>query len=219
MSVSGLLDGNWWHRSYWVFGTLSHSCCWGAMTAMREVPTGRLMVFDATTLYGYGRQYWEIKGLAHTRPNPYHLWAIRKGGWPEQTPADRRQDFAERARSKTKITLANFTWSKTVPIHARAMVLAGKTLFIAGPSTLEITEEDMAHGLTGVEHRQRARDQALVWQGVKGGLLCAVSIDKGRILSQVKLDSLPVWDGLIAANGRLYASTTNGEVLCFGAKE
>jgi len=218
MSVSGLLDDNWWHRSYWVFGTLSHSCCWGAMTAMREVPTGRLMAFDDTTLYGYGRQYWEVKGLAHTRPNPHHLWAIRRGGWPQQTPAARRQDFSERARSKTKIKLADFTWSKTVPIHARAMVLAGKTLFIAGPPALEITEEDMAHSPTGVEHRHRVADQTLVWRGMMGGLLCAASTEDGGMLTQVKLDSLPVWDGLIAANGRLYMSTATGEVLCLGSQ-
>jgi outer membrane protein assembly factor BamB len=216
MSVSGLLDGNWWHRSYWVFGTLSHSCCWGAMTAMREAPTGRIMAFDDTTLYGYGRQYWEIKGLAHTRPNPHHLWAIRKGDWPEQTPAARRQDFTERARSKTRITLEDFTWSTAVPVHARAMVLAGKTLFIAGPPELQITEEDMAHSPTGIEHRQRVADQTLVWRGMMGALLCAVSTKDGAMLFQVKLDSLPVWDGLIAAKGRLYMSTATGEVLCLG---
>jgi len=219
MSVSGLLDGNWWHRSYWVFGTLSHSCCWGAMTAMSEVPTGRLMVFDGTTLYGYGRQYWEIKGLAHMRSNPHHLWAIRKGGWPEQSPVASRQDFAERARSKTKITLDDFTWSKAVPIHARAMVLAAKTLFIAGPPALDITEEDMTHSPTGVEHRQRNEDQTLVWSGIKGAMLCAVSTEDGGLLSQVELDSLPVWDGLIAANGRLYASTAAGQVICLGQGE
>jgi len=216
MSVSGLLDGDWWHRSYWAFGTLTHSCCWGAMTAMREVPTGRLMVFDDTTLYGYGRQYWEIKGLAHTRPNPHHLWGIRKDGWPEQTPPTSRQDFTERARSKTEIKLNDFAWSKAVPLHARAMVLAGKTLFMAGPPALDITEEDTAHSPTGVEHRLRVADQTLIWRGMLGALLCAVSTEDGDILSQAKLDSLPVWDGLIAANNRLYMSTATGEVVCLG---
>jgi outer membrane protein assembly factor BamB len=215
MSVSGLLDGNWHQRSYWMFGTRSHSGSWGAMSAMREVPTGRIMAFDGTTLYGYGRQHWEIQGLTQTRPSPHHLWAIRQGGWADQTPGS-REELLKRNRDKTTIGLDVFTWSKEVPIHARAMVLAGKTLFIAGPPEVQITEEDMAHSPTGVEHRQRLADQTLVWQGSKGALLCAVSTEDGNILSQVKLDSLPVWDGLIAANGQLYASTANGKVLCFG---
>jgi len=33
-------------------------------------------------------------------------------------------------------------------------------------------------------------------------------------LAQYKLDSAPVFDGMAAANGRLYLSLENGRVLC-----
>jgi len=34
-------------------------------------------------------------------------------------------------------------------------------------------------------------------------------------MAEYKLDSLPVWDGMAAANGRLYLATKSGKVLCF----
>ena len=43
----------------------------------------------------------------------------------------------------------------------------------------------------------------------------AVSAADGKKLAEQKLDSPPVFDGLIAAGGRLYLATTDGRVLCF----
>ncbi len=40
----------------------------------------------------------------------------------------------------------------------------------------------------------------------------------GRKLAEYKLDSPPVWDGLAAASGRLYLSTTAGVVMCMGGE-
>lgn len=38
----------------------------------------------------------------------------------------------------------------------------------------------------------------------------------GRFLSQIKIDSQPVFDGMAVANGRVYISLIDGEVVCFG---
>jgi len=38
----------------------------------------------------------------------------------------------------------------------------------------------------------------------------------GRVINSYQLDGLPVWDGLIAANGKLFLSMKNGKVICFG---
>jgi hypothetical protein len=98
------------------------------------------------------------------------------------------------------------------------MVLAGKTLFVAGPPALEITEAHLAHSPAGIEHRRRLADQTSIWRGSNGALLCALSVENADILSRIAVDSLPVWDGLIAANNRLYLSAANGEVVCFGQR-
>jgi hypothetical protein len=61
-------------------------------------------------------------------------------------------------------------------------------------------------------------EQDAVLAGEKGALLCAVSAADGKKLSQHQLDSLPVFDGLIAAGGRLYLATTDGSVLCLAGQ-
>jgi len=50
----------------------------------------------------------------------------------------------------------------------------------------------------------------------RGALLWAVSAVDGKRLAQLELDALPVWDGMAAAKGRLYLTTADGSVRCFG---
>jgi len=49
-------------------------------------------------------------------------------------------------------------------------------------------------------------------------MMWTVSAIDGKKVSEYKLDSLPVWDGLIAAAGKLYMTTMNGEVCCYSGK-
>ena len=58
------------------------------------------------------------------------------------------------------------------------------------------------------------REQEAAWAGRKGGLLWAVSAADGKPIAQHTLASPPAWDGLAAAHGRLYLSTTDGKVIC-----
>jgi len=45
-----------------------------------------------------------------------------------------------------------------------------------------------------------------------------VSAADGRKVAEYTLDAPPVFDGLIAARGRLYLSTTDGKVLCMAGE-
>jgi len=94
-------------------------------------------------------------------------------------------------------------WELAVPIRPRAMLLADATLFLAGTPD--------------------AADPGEPWaaiDGARGALLWAVSAAKGTRLSETQLDAPPVWDGLAATDGRLYASLSDGTVLCLeGAPE
>jgi hypothetical protein len=49
------------------------------------------------------------------------------------------------------------------------------------------------------------------------GSLFALSTDDGRTVSRTTVEP-PTWDGLAAAYGRLYASTSRGRVMCLAAK-
>ena len=41
----------------------------------------------------------------------------------------------------------------------------------------------------------------------------------GRKLAEHRLASAPVYDGMAAARGRLYLSTADGRVVCFGGQQ
>jgi hypothetical protein len=47
-------------------------------------------------------------------------------------------------------------------------------------------------------------------------VLRVYSAADGKTLAEHKLDAPPVFDGLIAAAGRLFMCTTNGRVVCLG---
>lgn len=86
-------------------------------------------------------------------------------------------------------------WEKRLPIQVRAMILAGKVLLVAGPP--------VGSSVGPWDPAQDASNQ-----------LVAVSTADGSILSQTPLPATPVFDGLAAANGRLYVAFENGAIAC-----
>jgi len=92
-------------------------------------------------------------------------------------------------------------WSVQIPVRAKAMVLADEILFICGQPDVLDPECPLA-----------------AFEGRKGVVLWSVSATDGKKLAELELDSAPVFDGLIAAEKRLFASITDGTVRCFGKK-
>ncbi|GAG28449.1 unnamed protein product, partial [marine sediment metagenome] len=92
-------------------------------------------------------------------------------------------------------------WSHQLPLRVRAMVVAGSTLFTAGIP--DVVDE---------------KDYWAAFDGKKGGELWAFSTADGTKLHSLKLESVPVFDGMAAAGGRLYLTTKDGKILCFGKK-
>ena len=110
--------------------------------------------------------------------------------------------------------LVKHCWTKDVAAFARGMVLAGGTLFVAGPPDV-IDEQQVFKQINDPKVRQSLADQAAALNGKKGALLLAVAAADGKKLAQYDIDSAPVFDGMAAAGGRLYLSTVEGNVLCF----
>ncbi len=96
------------------------------------------------------------------------------------------------------IDTAAVSWKKMLPLRIRAMTKAGDVLFVAGPP------DEVDPG-----------DPLAAFEGRKGGLLSAFTAADGQPLAEFKLGSPPVFDGLIAAGGRLYMSARDGSVVCF----
>ena len=101
--------------------------------------------------------------------------------------------------------------------RSRAMVVADKTMFAAGPPDI-VDEEENFFFLDNAEVLAKLAEQKELLRGKDGAVMWAISALDGKKLSEYKLDSLPVWDGMIASGGNLYITTMNGEVICYSGK-
>jgi len=112
------------------------------------------------------------------------------------------------------------TWTRDVPILVRAMVLTGSQqgrsiLFIAGPRDVMDEEKTVSRLVAGdPEARKLAAEQESEFYGKRGALLWAVSAADGKRLAEYRIPTVPTWDGLIAAGGRLYMTLADGTVRC-----
>ena len=215
-SPTGFLDDTLWHRTYWVYGRAFSSGAGGYYQAGRVAPAGRLMVFDDETVYGYGRLW---KYYRWTTPLEYHLFAVDKQPQIVETGIELKpiKKAGKRTGKMRKLAVNRFvpTWSDNASVQTTAMVLAGGVLFVAGPPDVS-DEEAAVNALDDPETQKQAVEQAAAFAGRRGGLLAAVSASDGRQLAAYRLDSMPRFDGMIAAAGQLYLCTTDGKVLCLG---
>jgi len=196
-SPAGFLDGDWLHRTYWIYGDHFYSGYIGWYFAGRENAAGRLLAVGDKTIYGFGYKPSFYRGATGRQ---YHLFATDKASLPDPGRPDYRRasrDYSPRGGGKFKV---KFTWHKDVPVLARAMVLAKDTLFLAGPP-------------------ERAIRSMPAFEGQQGAMLVAVSGSDGRVLARYRLDALSVYDGLAAARGRLFVSLANGTLLCLGGPQ
>ncbi len=226
----GYLDDTWFHRAYWVFGHGYGTGHNGWFRAGRFAPAGRMLVFDEDSVFGYGRK----PGMyVWSSALEYQLFAAERSVRPESikrvAAANRKQEgrgkgghghgitFDRRVYGKyplKEISAVEFKWRvESPPLQARAMALAGKTLFVAGPPDVVDEEEIFSKPFDdGVMAKARAQVAAL--RGSKGALLHVVSAADGRKLSELALDVCPVFDGMAAAEGKLFISMMDGSVVC-----
>lgn len=209
---TGFLDDTWFHRTYWLYGRTWGSGWNGYYIAGKHAPGGKIMSVGDDRVYVFGRQPQYYRW---TTPLEYRLFAANKE-WeaPAAGSAPQPQAAANRRRGKPEAPVPignqeNYQWSDQVPVLVRAMALAGNTLFIAGPRDV-LQEEGTAEGKEDHILRQEA---ALL--GKAGAVLWAVSAHSGQKLSEYNIDSPPVFDGMAAANGRLYLAAMDGHVLCW----
>jgi len=197
-SPTGFLDGSYMHRTYWVFGKSWASGAGGYHRAGRFAPAGRIMAFDDSRIYGYGRLPVYYKW---STPLEYELFSVEK--YPKSQSIE-------------------YHWTgNALPMLVRAMVLADRTLFIAGPP--DVVDEEEAFDFwsadpndpgtdANIPYKLAEQDAALA--GERGALLWAVCTADGNSIARHHIEALPVWDGMVAANGRIYLSLENGKVVC-----
>ena len=151
---------------------------------------GKIMVYDKSTAYWLQwkpqKDTWH--NLVHKLgEHEYTLCSASRGPVPK----------AQRSRQRPKQQQQPLRWQTPVPVRVNALVLAENALLCAGTPA----SDDPVKFLEGFE-------------GQLGGQLQIRDTQSGDILSEYTLPSIPVWDGMAAANGALFISMKNGDVQC-----
>lgn len=220
ITTQGFTDDSWFNRTYWTY-----SRRWpGFYFSYHGPKSGQILAFDEDTTYGV-KVFRRRRGWSPTytpEEMDYELFAdsnsnepeLLKGPLTEQVPEEwlrglpggRKQTARgtgrnwQRAEKGLGFTRAEPPkWAREVPVRISAMVLAGDRLYVAGAPN--VVPED---------------DPLGAFEGRLGSRLWVVSTKDGSKLAEYELDHLPEFDGLIAARGRLYLVTRDGNVLCLG---
>jgi hypothetical protein len=205
-SVTGLLGEEWFVRSYWLIGT-DTGAGWGRWSRGHNTsPAGRILSFDKEHVYGYGRTRTASGPTGH-RADAYHLFCRKRSpAAPKPQPAERKRRGRGRGRGGG---LPAPVWADGKSLIARAMVLASDQLVIAGPP-------DLGRKNPKLLAFTNESEAVSGFRGEKGVLLRVVSAADGKKRSEQRLTSMPVFDGMSAAGGRLFISFKNGTVECWG---
>lgn len=217
-STSGLLDDSWYNRTFWMY-----SKRWPGFQLANQAPkTGQLLVVDDKKTYAvrvfYRRNvhspmffpgkegYLLFADYNTTEPQIVGDKDWRKPlEWLPQShiPREGNPGLDDVNWGFDKDKGIGYTraeppvWTNWLPVRIRAMVKAGDTLFVAGPPDVFDPKDPYAS-----------------FETRKGAKLLAVSANDGKKLSETSLECPPVFDGMIAANGCLFASLRDGSVVC-----
>jgi hypothetical protein len=93
------------------------------------------------------------------------------------------------------------------------MVLGAETVLMAGPPNF-VNERQIYRLPDTPETQAQLQRQLEAAEGKHGGVLWAVGKDGGDVLARYALDTVPVFDGMAAARGRVYLSTLDGHLVC-----
>jgi outer membrane protein assembly factor BamB len=200
-SPTGFLDVSWFRRTYWIYGRSYVSGAQGWARTGNVRPSGRILSLDGDRLYGFGRDYYP--------PSPGNQHQMYSAGESERlfaalTSSDATSlDSSDAAPRRKPASGRNrgILWTVPADLQVRGMVLAGegasKRLIIAGAKGDWVVSQE-------------------AYEGKLGSVLRMISVDDGRILAEQDLPGCPIFDGMSAADGRLYVSLTDGRIVCLG---
>ncbi len=220
-STAGFLDDTWYNRAFWMY-----SKRWPGFQLANQAPkSGQLLIVDDTRTYAVQPYYRRNVHSPMFFPGKegYLLYADANDNEPQimgdegaRTPvAWLPQSDYQASRALQNLSSPAFgldkmmgytraaapAWKLFLPVRIRAMVKAGDTLFVAGPPD----ELDAA-------------DPYAALDGRKGARMVAVGAKEGKKLAEYPLQASPIFDGLIAAGGKLFMSTTDGKLSCFSSQ-
>ncbi|MFH1265785.1 MAG: PQQ-binding-like beta-propeller repeat protein [Planctomycetota bacterium] len=178
---AGYLDDTWWHRTYLQIGRSMSGGYGGWTNAGNTQISGKALVSDGSRAFGFGRKEYTMTGSHLGLQSECHLFA-----------AEVKRNATPKGRKPTRGV--DYLWSTSIPFYPRAMLLAGDTLFFAGPQSVDDFDA------------REPKSDVLLW---------AVSTDDGSRKAEYRLKASPVYDSFAASAGRLHFTTVDGHVVCY----
>lgn len=214
-AATGFLDSGWFHRTNWNLGS--------GPTA----PWGKLIVFDEAQAYGIQNPYTYQKftpsnwpdshqGHHHQRYSNYTEDHFPRGVRFFAQPRKVTQEFEyednipgalkafKRFSRPQMSSTRHHTWTHNLPMQARALIKAGAHVYVAGWGG----PGDALNA--GLPTRPTIPFDPAV--------LLVFRAQDGEPLTQYRLQARPAFDGMAAADQRLYLSLQDGTLLCLGSQ-
>ncbi|MEE8450577.1 MAG: PQQ-binding-like beta-propeller repeat protein [Thermoguttaceae bacterium] len=193
-ATGSFLDDSWYNRTFWMYSETwpgFHIANWAAKT-------GQLLSVDDEKTYAL--QAFPRRNLQSPLFTPGQAGYLLLADDNDNEPVI--PDYTRGVPKGIGFTRQRPpVWHKWIPVRVRAMVATKSALFVAGPPDTIDPEDPMA-----------------AFEGRAGARLWALSSKDGEKLAEYELSSPPVFDGLIAAHGKLYVSTEDGKVTCWAAE-
>jgi hypothetical protein len=222
-SSMGFLDDTWWERAYWLYGKHFYSGCYLWPFADLLAPGGRMLTFDDSNVYGYKESHSKVKARLQ-EAEPEEAITFSAARLPAVMTEKEVRESVPKNKQRTayrSVRRYSYNWEGEVPIMARAMVLTDEYLFSAGPEVFDnkkVADYFFTNRTDDADLPDHVEDALDSYQGRKGAMLAVTDKTDGKVLSEYKLDSAPVFDGMIAADKRLFISMTDGSIVCLGGK-
>lgn len=206
---TGFLGEEWFVRSYWLYGTFAGTGWGGWARGGTSFFSGRILSFDAKTIYGYGRKVVRAGATGH-KSEDYHFFGGELNRTSEPVVTTTKPKKGKKPRKTSKYPPLEYKWSMPLAIQARAMALTRNHVLVAG--TPDVAKKDAAH--FAFSNDQETRD-ALA--GKKGAFLTIHVRDTGKEVLRIPLKTAPIFDSLIAARGRVFLCTEDGQIHCWSS--
>jgi len=205
LAPTSFMDDSFWHRSYWVYGNGFNSGHGGYHVAGRHFPAGRVLVFDRETVYGYGRLASQYRW---STPLEFALFAADKNAKVvTDSPKDDTKKQPARRRGGQKFERQ---WEEPCDIQVFAMLLAKNRLYVLG---VRDVLDELNRGNLFKDNTEQ--DEHML--GKHGSVLAIVDPATGEVAKRYEFDFFPSFDGMSAAEGKIYIACQDGTVVCLEA--
>lgn len=206
-SMTGMVIPDWFVRTYWLLGTDTGAGWGGWARAADTAVSGRILSFGPDSAFGYGRVQVKAGPVGH-RANEYHLFrrALPESFLDQELPTPEKAGSVNGVFAETKGDIA---WSDGQAPIVKGMVLSPTKLAVAGVPALGKKDE----AILAFTNEPEA---LAALHGRLGGVLQVRNSTDGSVMSEMRLPTAPMLDGMSAAGGKLFISMQNGKLVCLG---